>query len=230
MLLLACDTSNSTCCAGVFDGNKSLSYELSMEQKTHSETFMPLVSRVMDNAGIGFDDLDCFAVTTGPGSFTGIRIGLSAVKGMALASGKKVIPVSSTLALSMSCEISDDTGRNTYFVPCFDARNNRVFARVTNGRTHETIIEENAYDANELTASFKNMLRSIKPRIIVVGSGSETMRAAFEEAGIRAEYARGAVILPSGIASAAMLDPTPVDGALVTATYCAVSQAERFRK
>ena len=167
---------------------------------------------------------------TGPGSFTGIRIGLSAVKGMALASGKKVIPVSSTLALSMSCEISDDTGRNTYFVPCFDARNNRVFARVTNGRTHETIIEENAYDANELTASFKNMLGSIKPRIIVVGSGSETMRAAFEEAGIRAEYARGAVILPSGIASAAMLDPTPVDGALVTATYCAVSQAERFRK
>jgi len=228
--ILACDTSNSTCCAGVYDDMKPLAYELSMEQKTHSETFMPLVDRIMHEAGIGFDSIDCFAVTTGPGSFTGIRIGLSAVKGMALASGKGVIPVSSTLALAMSCEICEDTDRITYFVPCFDARNNRVFARIMNGKTHATVIEENAYDATELAVQFKNMLGTKKPRIIVMGNGSETMRAAFDEAGIRAEYAQGAVILPQGIAAAALIDPKPVDGASVTATYCAVSQAERFKK
>ena len=230
MKILACDTSNSTCCAGVFDDRKPLAFELSMDQKTHSETFMPLVARVMEQAGIGFDDLDCFAVTTGPGSFTGIRIGLSAVKGMALASGKKVIPVSSTLALSMSCEITDDEGRNTYYVSCFDARNNRVFARITNARTHATVIEEDAYDAGKLTLRFKTMLGSIKPRIIVIGSGAETMRKSFWDEGITAEYAPGAVILPAGVASAALLDPDMMDGGDVRATYCAVSQAERFHK
>ncbi|SCW66349.1 Glycoprotease family protein [Ruminococcaceae bacterium YRB3002] len=230
MIVLACDTSNSTCCAGVYDGKKPLAYELSMDKRTHSETFMPLVDRVMKEAGLGYKDLDAFAVTTGPGSFTGIRIGLSAVKGMAFASGAKVIPVSSTMALAMSCEIADDTGRNTYFVPCFDARNDRVFARIVNARTCRTVIEENAYDASDLTASFKVMIGTVKPRIIVMGSGSDTVRRFFDEAGIRAEYAPGAVIMPSGVAAAADMFGVMIPGGEVKATYCAVSQAERLKK
>jgi len=77
MKILACDTSNSTCCAGVYEDGKELSYELSLEMKTHSETFMPLVERVLKNANTNCNDLDATAVTVGPGSFTGIRIGIS---------------------------------------------------------------------------------------------------------------------------------------------------------
>ena len=165
VIVLAADTSNSTCCAGIFDGKKPVAYEVCNDKRTHSETFMPLVSRVMEQAGMSFDQIDYFAVCVGPGSFTGIRIGISAVKGMALAAGKQVVPVSSTLALALSCEIADDQGRNTYFIPCFDARNKRVFAQMLNARTNEQIIEENAYNAYDLVHEVKLMAGSSKPRI-----------------------------------------------------------------
>jgi len=230
VLILACDTSNSSCCAGVYNDSKPLSFRLSLEQKTHSETFMPLVTEVMEEAGIGYSDLDCFAVTVGPGSFTGIRIGLSSVKGMALASGRKVIPVSSILALAASCDIADDFGRPTYFVPCFDARNNRVFAQMVTRDLKRSLIEEDAYDAYKLACDIKKMAGASKPRILVVGNGADTLRSNFEEVGILAEYARGAVILPKGIVKCAQLAPDMRDGGEITARYCAVSQAERFKK
>ena len=81
MLILACDTSDSTCCAGLYRDGEELGYELSMERKTHSETFMPLVARVFEKLSLTYDDIDEIAVTVGPGSFTGIRIGLSAILG-----------------------------------------------------------------------------------------------------------------------------------------------------
>lgn len=80
MMMLVCDTSNSTCCAGVFEDGKRLSGKLNMEPRTHSETFMPLVHEMMAEARITHDKLDCYAAVTGPGSFTGIRIGLAAAK------------------------------------------------------------------------------------------------------------------------------------------------------
>lgn len=228
-MILVCDTSNSTCCAGVYDGIKAVNYEISMDTRTHSETFMPLVDRVMKASDVTYDDLSAIAVTVGPGSFTGIRIGLAAVKGMALASGKKIIPVSSTLALAMSCEICDDYGRDTYFIPCFDARNDRVFAQVTDAKTHDTVVEEGAYHASELVKLLKRQIGVTKPRIIVLGSGANAMKTYMEDGGIRAEYAPGCVISPQGIALAAAFYPRFTDPAKVEACYCAVSQAERYR-
>ena len=229
MIILACDTSNSSCCAGVYNDSKPLAFRLSMERKTHSETFMPLVSEVMSEAGVTYSDLDCFAVTVGPGSFTGIRIGLSAVKGMALAASRPVIPVSSTLALAASCDIADDYGRPTYFIPCFDARNNRIFAQMTTRDYSHSLIEEDAYDAAKFASLVKKMVGQAKPRIIVVGNGANTVRDNFAEAGVVAEYAPGAVILPKGVVTCALAEPRMLDGAEVTASYCAVSQAERFK-
>ena len=120
MLILSCDTSNSTCCAGVYEDGRELSYELSLEKRTHSETFMPLVERVIKASGKEYKDLDAIAVTTGPGSFTGIRIGLSAVKGLSYALSIPCIPVSSTAALALSVENVIDTAENTVLVPSFD--------------------------------------------------------------------------------------------------------------
>ena len=111
MKILVCDTSNQNCSAGVYEDGREIAYELSFETRTHSETFMPLVHRVMEQAKITHKDLDAYAVTVGPGSFTGIRIGLAAVKGMALAAGKPCISVSSTEALARSCENATATSR-----------------------------------------------------------------------------------------------------------------------
>lgn len=229
MLILACDTSNSTCCAGLYEDGKELSFELSLEKKTHSETFMPLVGRVIEASGRSIRDIDRIAVTVGPGSFTGIRIGLSAVKGLALALGIDCIPVSSTRALALSVENISTKPEETVLVPCFDARNNRVFASAITDYSKTKVVEEGAYDACELAgriAAFKGIDRR---KLIVAGDGSETMRAALEGKDLSVQYAPGCVILPRGIYLASE-GIAPVSGAAISASYCAVSSAERLRK
>lgn len=236
MKILVCDTSNQNCSAGIYEDGKETAYELSFETRTHSETFMPLVHRVMEQANISHKDLDAYAVTVGPGSFTGIRIGLAAVKGMALAASKPCISVSSTEALARSCENATATAREeTVLVPAIDARNNRVFARVFEDDTMKTLIPENAYDADDLAKKIKNMPEIVygtRRQILVVGSGADVMKQAFERNKVHVNVycAKGAAITPKGVAGAAFAHPDLISARDVKATYCAVSQAERLRK
>ena len=226
MKILCCDTSNRTCCAGIFDDGKELSYEISLEKKTHSETFMPLVMRVFKECGLNPIDMDALAVTTGPGSFTGIRIGLSAVKGMAIATGLNVIPVSALKALALSVENVAAEPSDTIIVPCFDARNDRVFASAIDDATGDVLVEDGAYFNEDFIELLKKVPGADTKQIIVVGDGAETVRKALFFSH-RVEYAPGAVILPKGIMAAAE-GIEPVNGAAVQASYCAVSRAERF--
>lgn len=226
MKILCCDTSNRTCCAGIFDEGKELSYEISLEKKTHSETFMPLVMRVFKECGLNPVDMDALAVTTGPGSFTGIRIGLSAVKGMALATGLNVIPVSALKALALSVENVAADASDTIIVPCFDARNDRVFASAIDDATGDVLVEDGAYFNEDFIELLKKVPGADAKQLIVVGDGAETVRKALFFSH-RVEYAPGAVILPKGILKASE-GIEPVNGAAVKASYCAVSRAERY--
>lgn len=226
MRVLCCDTSNRTCCAGIYDDGKELSYELSLEKRTHSETFMPLVMRVFRECGLNPVDMDALAVTTGPGSFTGIRIGLSAVKGMALATGLNVIPVSSLKALALSVENVTAKPSDTIIVPCFDARNDRVFASAIDDATGDSLVEDNAYFNEDFIELLKAVPGASDKQILVVGDGAETIRKALFFSH-RVEYAPGAVILPKGIMKASS-GIEAVNGAAVKASYCAVSRAERY--
>lgn len=238
MMMLVCDTSNSTCCAGVFEDGKRLSGKLNMEPRTHSETFMPLVHEMMAEARITHDKLDCYAAVTGPGSFTGIRIGLAAVKAMSAASGKPCVAVSSTEALERSCEnVTATKPCETIMIPAFDARNNRVFAQVMEDDTAKSLIRENAYDADELALAvtgIPEIIYGARRQIIVVGSGSDAMKRAFERLGatLNIYYAPGAVILPEGVAKAAFAavrtnkDSALVSGLDICASYCAASRVK----
>ena len=226
MKILCCDTSNRTCCSGLYEDGKELSYEISFEKKTHSETFMPLVMRVCGKAGHDLSDTDAFAVTVGPGSFTGIRIGLAAVKGMALASGAGVIPVSSLKALALSVENVAADPSDTVLVPCFDARNDRVFAAAYSEETGEALVADNAYYNKDLVRCLEQIPDSSSKHFIIVGDGADVIRRVlfFTD---RADYAPGAMILPQGIMRAAD-GVDPVNGASVTAAYCAATRAERY--
>ncbi|MCR4688827.1 MAG: tRNA (adenosine(37)-N6)-threonylcarbamoyltransferase complex dimerization subunit type 1 TsaB [Saccharofermentans sp.] len=239
MKILVCDTSNQTCCAGIFEDGRELAYRLSFETKTHSETFMPLVDEVMKEAGIKYSDIDVYAVTTGPGSFTGIRIGLSAVKGMALATGAKCIGLSSTESLARSCDNATLTPKEeTIIIPSFDARNNRVFAKVEEDDTHKTLVKEDAYDANDLAlevTKLPEVVYNARKQILVVGSGANVMKKAFEEigAGLNVYYAPGAAIMPKGIAALAfdrLSKEAPVSARDITANYCAASRVKTLKQ
>ena len=238
MKILVCDTSNSTCCAGVYEDGREVAYKLSLEKKTHSETFMPLVHEVMEQAGITHAELDAYAVTVGPGSFTGVRIGLAAVKAMALAAGKGCIPVSSTEALARSVDnVTAARKEDTLIVPAFDARNNRVFAQVMEDDTAKTLVAENAYDADDLVKKIlqiPELIYGARSQILVVGDGADTMKAAFERAGahVNVYYARGAAILPKGIAAAAYAkgEAGIVSGRDIEASYCAASRVKTLKE
>ena len=238
MKILVCDTSNSTCCAGVYEDGREIAYKLSLEKKTHSETFMPLVHEVMEQAGITHAELDAYAVTVGPGSFTGVRIGLAAVKAMALAAGKGCIPVSSTEALARSVDnVTAARKEDTLIVPAFDARNNRVFAQAMEDDTAKTLVGENAYDADDLVKKIlqiPEIIYGARSQILVVGDGADTMKAAFERAGahVNVYYARGAAILPKGIAAAAYAkgEAAVVSGRDIEASYCAASRVKTLKE
>ena len=238
MKILVCDTSNSTCCAGVYEDGREVAYKLSLEKKTHSETFMPLVHEVMEQAGITHAELDAYAVTVGPGSFTGVRIGLAAVKAMALAAGKGCIPVSSTEALARSVDnVTAARKEDTLIVPAFDARNNRVFAQAMEDDTAKTLVGEDAYDADDLVKKIlqiPEIIYGARTQILVVGDGADTMKAAFERAGahVNVYYARGAAILPKGIAEAAYAkgEAGIISGRDIEASYCAASRVKTLKE
>src|SRR5215475_1056135 len=93
MLILAIDTALDACAAAVLDteaGDVAAQESLSMK-RGHAEALMPLIARVMQSASLSFAALDRIAVTTGPGSFTGLRVGISAARGLALAAGKPAV-------------------------------------------------------------------------------------------------------------------------------------------
>src|SRR5260370_39594720 len=93
MLILAIDTALDACAAAVLDtdASKIVAQESLPMKRGHAEALMPLIARVMKASGVAFAALDRIAVTTGPGSFTGLRVGLSAAPGLALAANKPVV-------------------------------------------------------------------------------------------------------------------------------------------
>ena len=136
MRVLAIDTALGACSAAVLDLNRGgiTASETMAMTRGHAEALLPLIARVMDLADVEFAGLDRIAVTTGPGSFTGLRVGLSASRGIALAAGKPAIGLS-TLAGFAAPLIADDD--SSHVVAAIDARHDNVYLQVfgTSGRT-----------------------------------------------------------------------------------------------
>jgi tRNA threonylcarbamoyl adenosine modification protein YeaZ len=118
----------------VLDRGAIIASETLPMARGHAEAVMPLIARVMDLAGVEFAELDRIAVSTGPGSFTGLRVGISAARGIALAAGKPAVGLS-TLAGFAAPLIAEDDSSNV--VAAIDARHDNVYLQVfgAGGRT-----------------------------------------------------------------------------------------------
>jgi tRNA threonylcarbamoyladenosine biosynthesis protein TsaB len=99
-------------------------------KRGHAEALMPLIARVMKQAGIAFTSLDRVAATTGPGSFTGLRVGLSAARGIALAADKPVVGLT-TLTAYAAPVVSQNAGQPV--LSAIDARHDQVYFQVVSG-------------------------------------------------------------------------------------------------
>ncbi|MDE6636483.1 MAG: tRNA (adenosine(37)-N6)-threonylcarbamoyltransferase complex dimerization subunit type 1 TsaB, partial [Lachnospiraceae bacterium] len=94
MKILAVDSSGITASVAVYIDGVVTAVNSVNNNKTHSQTLLPMIEHVMKQADINVSKLDAIAVAEGPGSFTGLRIGAATVKGLSFATGKPIIPVS----------------------------------------------------------------------------------------------------------------------------------------
>lgn len=171
--ILALDTSGPSCSAAVLAGDAVLAELILNTGRTHARTAARSVRTVLSLAGCDYSDLDVIAVTDGPGSFTGIRIGLALVKGLAFALNRPVIPVDSLSALA---EMHRAPG--TAVASALDARGGRLYAQLTDpaGRP---VLEPAAVGGVDFAAQIAAALPGLPAldRLVLVGNGAAVLQA-----------------------------------------------------
>ncbi len=162
MNLLAVDTAGKSAAVAVLRDD-TLLYEANCNNGlTHSETLLPMIDAALRASGLAVADLDVLGVTAGPGSFTGLRIGLSVVKGLALPRQTPCAGVSTLAALTYGC-----VGEGTV-VGALDARRGQVYWAAFDLTTHARLTPDEAAPV----ASLEKFLRSCKKPVIFVGDGA----------------------------------------------------------
>ncbi len=165
MKILAIDTSGTVAAVAVGTEEKLLASYYVDDKLTHSEKLFPMIDTVLNELHMTIRDIDCFASVIGPGSFTGLRIGVAAVKGMAL--GRPVVPITSTMAMAYSF-----CGSSMNIMPLIDARNENVYRgeyKFENGEIKE-IQALSAVNANDIKITVPTVFMgdgSVKYRYIL---------------------------------------------------------------
>jgi tRNA threonylcarbamoyladenosine biosynthesis protein TsaB len=138
MLILAIDTALDACAAAVLDTETAelVAQESLAMKRGHAEALMPLIARVMQSANLSFTALDRIAVTTGPGSFTGLRVGISAARGLALAANKPAVGLT-TLSAYAAAIVSQN--RAAPVISAIDARHDHVYFQIVAGDGNQLV-------------------------------------------------------------------------------------------
>jgi tRNA threonylcarbamoyladenosine biosynthesis protein TsaB len=225
--ILALETSAVTASVAVAEDERLLAQSFQNSGLTHSATLMPMVSDLMKNTGLTLDEMDVIAVAAGPGSFTGVRIGVAAAKGLAWP-GDKPCAACSTLE-SMAWQLAHMDGE---ICAVMDARRQQVYnARFqAQGGGLTRLCPDRAIGLGELAEELK---KSGKPQILV-GDGARLCYNAFASAGLPVEIAPPHLVYQTawGVSRAALelaRRDELVPAGLVTPQYHRLSQAERER-
>ncbi len=220
MNILALDTSSKNATAAVVSEQTLLGEFTVCNPNTHSQILLPMVDQMLKNAGLCISDIDVFCTAIGPGSFTGLRIGMATAKAFALAAGKPIIGVSSLLALAANVAFTDKV-----VCPMLDARRGDVYnALYQNGR----II------AKERALSVSDLLLELKGRdTIFLGDGALAFQTEIlEKMGEHAQFAPPGFLMARASSLADIALKRAKAGAFdnpdtLAPIYLRVSQAER---
>jgi tRNA threonylcarbamoyladenosine biosynthesis protein TsaB len=225
--ILALETSAVTASVAVSEDERLLAQSFQNSGLTHSATLMPMVTDLLKNTGLSLDEMDVIAVAAGPGSFTGVRIGVAAAKGLAWPGDKPCAPCS-TLE-SMAWQVAHMGGE---ICAVMDARRNQVYnARfLAQGGVLARLCPDRAVGLEELAEELK---KSGKPQILV-GDGARLCYNALGSAGISVEMAPPHLVYQTawGVSRAALelaRQDKLVPAGQVTPQYHRLSQAERER-
>jgi len=158
MKILSVNTSNKIASVSVFSDNKLLTEKFSDDQKTHSEKLLPIMDEVLRATNLTIKDIDLFVVSVGPGSFTGIRIGVSTVKGMAQALNKKVLPVTSLEGLI-------EMANSENVCALINARHGNVYSQV---KLNGELLEPDCMNIDDIITK----VREYNEKFVVVGDAT----------------------------------------------------------
>ena len=227
MLILAFETSAKSCSAAIHDGKSLLAESYQNSGLTHSQTLMVMAEDLLKVCGKSAADVTHLAAAAGPGSFTGIRIGVSAAKGFAWGAEKPVYGVSTLESMALGLGVWSG-----YICCCMDARRNQVYNAIFLAENGELkrISEDRAIALSDL----KNELAHLDGPIYLVGDGAalahKTLSQDIPELILPPEHRQhqraGGVALA---ALAAMERGENADGAALQPNYLRLSQAERER-
>ena len=138
MLILAIDTALEACATAVLDteAGELLAQEQLLMKRGHAEALMPMIARVMQSADLAFTALDRIAVTIGPGSFTGLRVGISAARGLALAAKRPAVGLT-----TLSAYAAPIVGRSgsAPVITAIDARHDHVYFQIVGGEGSQLV-------------------------------------------------------------------------------------------
>ena len=227
MKILALETSAKSASAAVVENGTVLASAYQCSGLTHSRTLMPMVEDMLRNSELQAQDMDAIAVAAGPGSFTGLRIGVSAVKGLAWALEKPCCAVSTLEGMAENLRHLDDT----LVICAMDARRSQVYNALfiaENGELRR-VSEDRAIGLAELLAELQTM--DIPAKRMVLGDGAELCHRYLTENGFDCRLAPPMLIRQSavGVALAAERKGEYISANELAPVYLRLSQAERER-
>jgi tRNA threonylcarbamoyladenosine biosynthesis protein TsaB len=167
--VLAFDTAGSACSVAIGRDDTVLAHEIRAMRHGHAEALLPMINRVMEAAGLAPADIGIIAVTVGPGGFTGIRAGLAAAHGLALASGARLLGISSFAAVAASLPMT-----NTQILVALDSRRADLYVQLFDG-TGNPVTEPDAIAPEHLAAWLGDK------EIVVAGDAAEAAAAVLAE-------------------------------------------------
>jgi tRNA threonylcarbamoyladenosine biosynthesis protein TsaB len=160
MIVLGLDTCLSSCSVAVRDGERVLGHAREVMARGHQERLAPMAQGVMAAAGLAFDNLERIAVTVGPGSFTGLRVGIAFAKGLALALGRPTVGIGTLEALAADVE--------GLVFPTIDARRGQLYLQAFDGG--HALMAPDALTAETAAARVAELSQGRS--FILVGSGA----------------------------------------------------------
>lgn len=227
MKILALETSAKSVSAAVVENGAVLASAYQNTGLTHSRTLMPLVDGMLKAAELPLENVDLIAVAQGPGSFTGLRIGVAAAKGLAWAKDLPCCGVSTLVAMAQNLR-----HLNGEIVCAMDARRNQVYNAVFEAKDGRLtrLSEDRAIGLAQLAEEIKN-----RPGTkIIVGDGAHLCYNYFLEAGIPCRMAPAQLRMQNAVGVALAAEELAAEGKTVSAhqlvpVYLRLSQAERER-
>ena len=156
MKILAIDTSAIVASCALCEDDVPVAVYSQKAGLNHSQTMLPMVKNLMDNTNVSIDDIDMLAVSAGPGSFTGIRIGVATIKGLAFGKGKICVGVSTLEAMAKTIS---SFAKDAIICPVMDARRNQLYNAIfeAHGDAVLRLTEDRLIDATELSKELDAM-------------------------------------------------------------------------